>query len=325
VPGRASEQLRRCAPHWPAALGYAWGVHRYLVIANSKAGDANRRALDAAVGVLAAAGPTEVRHPGDLDGLGASLAELGDRVAVVAGGDGSLHLVVNRLRQLGRLDRVAVGWLPFGTGNDFATAAGIPLDPVAAARTVTTARPHRFDLLEDGSGTVVVNAVHVGLGAEAAAAAAGRKPRLGRLAYPAGALAAGVREEGWALRVSVDGAPCGSDGPLLMVGVANGPSIGGGTLLCPPARADDGRLDVVVVAATGPAARLGFARALRAGTHLDRGDVRHLQGTSVHISGEAVRDDADGELGAELTARSYRVIPGAWSLLCPSAPIGGPP
>jgi diacylglycerol kinase family enzyme len=295
-------------------------MRRYLVLANARAGSVEREALDAAVGVLSAAGPTEVRQPADPDALDAALTELDGRVPVVAGGDGSLHLVVNRLRRLGRLGQVTVGLLPLGTGNDFARAAGLPLDPLAAAGALTAARPRRFDLLEDDAGRVVVNAAHAGLGAEAAAAAAGHKPRLGPLAYPLGALLAGVRAEGWALRVSVDGAACATGERLLMVGVANGPTIGGGTPLCPVARADDGRLDVVVVAAAGPAARVGFAAALRAGAHLDRDDVHHRQGTRVQVSGEPVRHDVDGELDAEVTTRGYRVLPAAWSLLVPAAP-----
>jgi diacylglycerol kinase family enzyme len=250
--------------------------------------------------------------------LDAALTGLDGRVLVVAGGDGSLHLVANRLRRLGRLDQVQVGLVPLGTGNDFARTAGIPLDPHQAAIALTTARPHRFDLLEDDTDKVVVNAAHAGLGAEAAAVAADHKPRLGPLAYPLGALLAGLREEGWALRVSVDGTAIASGERLLMVGVANGPTIGGGTPLCPVARADDGRLDVVVVAAVGPAARAGFAAALRAGTHLDRNDVHHLRGTRVQISGEPVRHNLDGELEAEVTERGYRVLPGAWSLLVPA-------
>jgi diacylglycerol kinase family enzyme len=105
-----------------------------------------------------------------------------------------------------------------------------------------------------------------------------------------------------------------------MVGVANGPTIGGGTPLCPMARADDGRLDVVVVVAAGPAARVGFAAALRAGTHLDRDDVHHRQGIRVQVSGEPVRHDVDGELDAEIATRSYRIQPAAWSLLVPDVP-----
>jgi diacylglycerol kinase family enzyme len=292
-------------------------MRRYLVIANAHAGSVEAEVLDAAVGVLSAAGPTEVHVSTEPAALDAALTGLGGRVPVVAGGDGSLHLVVNRLRRLGRLDQVTVGLLPLGTGNDFARAAGVPLDPLAAAAALTTARPRRFDLLEDDTGRVVVNAAHAGLGAEAAAAAADHKPRLGPLAYPLGALLAGLREEGWALRLSVDGTPYATGERLLMVGVANGPTIGGGTPLCPMARADDGRLDVVVVAAVGPAARVGFAAALRAGTHLNRDDVHHLRGIRVRVSGEPVRHNLDGELDAEVTDRGYLVLAGAWSLLVP--------
>jgi diacylglycerol kinase family enzyme len=295
-------------------------MRRYLVIANAHAGRVEREALDAAVGVLSAAGPTEVHMSTDAAALDAALTGLDGRIPVVAGGDGSLHLVVNRLRRAGRLDQVTLGLVPLGTGNDFARAARVPLDPLAAAVALTTARPRRFDLLEDDTGRVVVNAAHAGLGAEAAAAAADHKPRLGALAYPLGALLAGLREEGWVLRVSVDGTPYAIGERLLMVGVANGPTIGGGTPLCPMARADDGRLDVVVVAAVGPAARVGFAAALRVGTHLDRDDVHHLRGTRVQVSGEPVRHNVDGELDGEVTDRGYLVLPGAWSLLVPDAP-----
>ena len=67
--------------------------------------------------------------------------------------------------------------------------------------------------------------------------------------------------------------------------------------------------------ATDLAARVGFAAALRAGTHLDRDDVHHLRGTRVRVSGEPVRHNVDGELDAEATDRGYLVLPGAWSLL----------
>jgi diacylglycerol kinase family enzyme len=294
-------------------------MDRYLVIVGAGAGGTDRPTLDAVIGALAAAGPTEVRRPGDTAGLEAALRGLDGRIPVVAGGDGSLHLVVNRLRRLGLLDRVAVGLVPLGTGNDFARGAGVPLDPVAAARALATATPHRFDLLADDGGPVVVNAAHAGLGAEAAAVATGYKPQLGPLAYPVGALIAGVRAGGWELRVSVDGSPVAGDAPLLMVGIANGPTIGGGTPLAPGARPDDGLLDVVVVAAVGPAARVAFATALRAGTHLDRDDVHHLRGTSVRVGGEPVRHNADGELSDPVPAREYRVLPAAWSLLVPQS------
>ena len=62
----------------------------YVVLANAHAGSVEREALDAAAGVLAAAGPTEVRMSSDPAALDAALTGLDGRVLVVAGGDGSI-------------------------------------------------------------------------------------------------------------------------------------------------------------------------------------------------------------------------------------------
>ncbi len=297
----------------------------YVVVANASAGSADDQALDAAVAVLERAGSVRVARTGDGDELADVVSHLAGATLVVAGGDGSLHAVVDHLWRTGRAGDVTVALVPLGTGNDMARGLDLPLDPATAATAITRGTPRRLDLLEDDTGAAVVNAVHVGLGAEAAATASGLKERLGPLAYPVGALVAGVRERGWALEVTVDGAvvspPSGGDagegtsGALLMAGVGNGPSIGGGTRLFPTAVPDDGLLDVVVVGATGPAARIAFAAALRKGTHLGREDVAHVRGREVRVTGDAVVHNADGELSEEVTERSYRLVPDAWWLV----------
>jgi len=85
----------------------------------------------------------------------------------------------------------------------------------------------------------VVNAVHVGVGAEAGAIAADVKEPLykigiGKAAYPVGALAAGIKAGGHRLRVTVDGEVL-HDGavPTLLVAAGVGTSVGGGTPLPP--------------------------------------------------------------------------------------------
>lgn len=304
-------------------MGQVRSAQGYVVLANAAAGKGQREAIEAAVAVLRQGGLVELRWAGELEELDAVLAGLDGRALVVAGGDGSLHTAVNRLHRSGLLGRVSVGLLPLGTGNDLARGLGLPLGHADAASAILAGEPRRLDLIEDDTGTVAVNAAHAGLGAEAAARAAGLKRALGPLAYPAGALLAGLREAGWRLAVAVDGVPLTGPGErLLMVGVANGPTIGGGTPLCPPAACDDGLLDVVVVPATTVAARAAFGRALRQGRHLDLPGVRHQPGTAVTISGDPARHNVDGELSQPVTARRYRVLPGAWSLIMP--PQGAP-
>lgn len=294
----------------------------YLLVARAGADEKHQQGMEAATAVLAEAGPVEVTRShdeGDLDRLG----EMADgRTIVICGGDGSLHLAINRLFAGGALEDLSFGLIPLGTGNDFARGVGIPLDPAEAAAALVTGRPRRFDLLVDDDGAVVVNAVHIGLGARASSVASGMKESLGALAYPLGALIAGVREGGWRLDITVDGQAVAtpSDGPCLMVGVANGASIGGGTRLCPQADPGDGLADVVVVAATGPAARVAFGAALLRGRHLERGDVVHSRGRSITLSGEPAPVNADGELSGEASGRTYALQPACWSLIAPPEP-----
>ncbi|MDP9407454.1 MAG: lipid kinase [Actinomycetota bacterium] len=289
-----------------------------VLLASSRAGSAEADAVEAARAVLARSYDVEVAAAGDPEALDRALDSCAGRRLVVAGGDGSLHLIVQRLHARAELDRGPLGLIPLGTGNDLARALGLPLDPEDAARVVCAGSPRALDLLVDDAGGVVVNAVHLGLGALAAEAAGRWKRRFGALAYPLGALRAGTSSPTWRLRVTVD-ADVLADGrtPLLMVGVGNGPGIGGGTPLLPHARPDDGQLDVVAVRARGLRERLAYGVALRRGRHVERDDVHVARGRSVTVEGPRVEVNADGELGESVTRRTWTVQPGAWSLLLP--------
>lgn len=288
----------------------------FLVVANTRAGASDRRGSDAAVGVLAEHGPVESRHTTSADSLDEVLGELGGRVLVVAGGDGTLHAVVQRLRARGELGSTTLGLVPLGTGNDLARALGLPDDPSEAAARIAAGTPRRLDVLVDDTGRVVVNAAHAGIGAEAGARADDLKSWLGAAAYPVGAVLAAARTDGWALEVTVDGRPLDLPGPrVLQVGVGNGGFVGGGTPLCPGADPADGLLDVVVSTAVGPAARVAYANALRTGDHIRRDDVVAERGVEVRITGDAVGHNADGEVDDAVRDRTYRVEPAAWTLL----------
>jgi diacylglycerol kinase family enzyme len=290
----------------------------YFVVANGQAGTAERRAVDTAIGVLAEHAPVSVRHTDDLDQLDEALvlAAEGDHRLVVAGGDGSLHCIVQRLHDKGTLADTPIGLIPLGTGNDLARGLGLPLDPADAALRIVAGEPRPIDLVVDDTGGIVVNAAHAGVGAAAASRADDLKPRLGAAAYPIGALMAAARTDGWALTITIDGRPFDLPGDrVLMVGVGNGSSIGGGTPLFPGADPSDGLLDVVVSCAVGPGARVAYANALRTGDHLRRDDVAADRAVEVRISGDPVGHNADGEIDDGVAERTYRLLPGAWRLV----------
>ena len=295
---------------------------------NRGAGTAEDDAVEKAVDVLRGGADVAVAATADAAELDDAMAGLGDRRLVVIGGDGSLHAAIGALDRAGRLDPAEpVGLIPLGTGNDLAQALGLSLDPVESATTVLSGVPRLLDLLRDDEGGVVVNAVHVGVGAVASAQAERFKGSLGTAAFPLGAAIAGVTSGGTELRVEVDGevlaaadrewAADGNTG-VLMLGVCNGPTIAGGTPLAPGAIPDDGLADVVVSMATGPVARAAFATALLAGTHGDRPDVRIVRGRQVTVSGPPSEAVADGELEPAVGSRTWRVEPRAWSVLVPA-------
>ena len=277
-----------------------------LLLANANAGTADQEAVEAARTVLAATGDVELVTTGEPDELDRALDRLDGRRLVVAGGDGSLHLVVRRLHERGELAAADLALVPLGTGNDLARSLGIPLEPEAAAELAGSGQAHPLDLLLDDAGGTAVNAVHVGIGAQAAQAASGLKPRLGPLAYPIGAVLAGLRAPGWRLRVEVDGRVVSRGRRrVLMVGIGNGPGIGGGTPLLPHARPDDGLLDVMVSLATGPLARARFGVALRDGQHLASRQVRSARGRVVTVRGGPARSTPTAS-----SARRWSAAPG---------------
>jgi diacylglycerol kinase family enzyme len=288
-----------------------------LLIASAHAGSADEEAVEVARAALAEAGACELVTTGTPEELDAALDSAGRRRLVVAGGDGSLHLVVQHLHRRGELGSADLALVPLGTGNDLARALGVPLDdPVAAARLALTGTPRSLDLVLDDHDRVAVNAVHLGVGAEAAQRSARLKGVLGPLAYPIGAVAAGFRSTGTHLRVEVDGEVLVDD-RVLMVGIANGPGIGGGTPLHPHALPDDGLLEVMVSTATGPFARVRFGAALTSGTHLDDPDVRTARGREVVVTGGPVAVNRDGEVGDARRGGRWHVAAGAWRLVRP--------
>ena len=239
---------------------------------------------------------------------------------VAAGGDGTLRVLVERLHRSGRLRDTVVGLLPLGTGNDLARTVGIPLDVTGAAAVVLSGSARPFDLLLDDVGTVAVNAVHGGVGGLAVKHAAHLKPLLRRSAYRVGAAWAGVRAQGWDLVVEVDGVLL-FEGNALFVGIGNAKTIGGGTVLWPDARPDDGFADVLVVEAGSPLSKLRMAMALRSGDPAGTEGAVAGRGRSVRIEGEPVPYVADGDDGGRRVKASWAVEGTAWRLLVPAGDV----
>jgi diacylglycerol kinase (ATP) len=299
-------------------------VDPVLLISNFAAGTADEERLERAVAVLRTAADVEVAHttdPGELDSL---LHRRGGRQIVVAGGDDSLHAVVSALYRRHELADAVVGLVPLGTGNDFARGLGVPLDPEAAARVVIDGRVRPVDLIVDCLGEVVVNNVHVGVGALASRNARPLKAVLGRVGYLLGGVKAAVKPPFVRLRIQVDDHVVADFAhPILMVAIGNGSRVGGGARITPNADPTDAKMDVMVSFSTSLWAKAGYVVRFRRGTHHERDDVMYLRAETVTLSGQPFYCSADGELYGPERLRTWHIEPGAYSMPLPAEPEVG--
>jgi diacylglycerol kinase (ATP) len=226
-----------------------------------------------------------------------ALARAGAELLVAAGGDGTVNEVVN-----GVLESAAeVGWsgrlgvVPLGTGNDFAGGLGIPEDLGAALEVALSGVPRAVDVASV-NGRWFVNVSTGGFGATASEEAPEEAKRLlGPLAY----VVTGVRmfvdlTASWVRFTLPDGVAY--EGEVLLYAVGNGKRTGGGNMVTPRARLDDGLLDVVIVPAMPRMDFLALLPDLRSGDHLDHASVRYFRTPDLLVESEVMLSvNADGE------------------------------
>lgn len=181
---------------------------------------------------------------GDASRIVHEALEAGYPTLIAAGGDGTLRDVAEAMVLAGGDASLAL--LPLGTANDFATAAGVPID-IAEALELLDHPPTAIDLGEV-DGQLFLNMATGGFGSNVTAnTPEDLKKLLGGAAYFLTGLSrfAEVR--------SAFGRFTGPDfsweGEFLALGIGNGSQAGGGHVLCPKARVDDGLLDVCIVPA----------------------------------------------------------------------------
>jgi lipid kinase YegS len=227
----------------------------YLLIINGKS--AGNPALREAVNEQRQAGMQITVRATWEGGDAADIAELSDAMGIThviaCGGDGTVSEVMNGLMRLPHDRRPALGIVPLGSANDFATSVGLPLEPAAALATARTLRAYPIDVVrvtagakEESSTSYYINMTTGGFGAEITSSTPKTLKRLlGGGAYSLmGALKAWRHRS---YRGTLHWDEKEESASLLLLALGNGRQSGGGQVLGPRAKLDDGRLDVLLV------------------------------------------------------------------------------
>jgi YegS/Rv2252/BmrU family lipid kinase len=245
---------------------------------------------------------------------------------VVVGGDGTTYEVVNGMfgadgKPLN--PNVALGIITSGTGADFVRSAGIPGDIIASAQQLARAQTTRpIDIGEiiyrvDGTETRRYFANVAGMGFDAEVierTERGGKHAGGTIPYLTTLLGTISSYKNKNVIAQIDDRRIESR--VNSVIVCNGKYFGGGMMISPNSKIDDGKFQVIILGNFGTIEVMLNTPRLYNGTILTHPKVSEYHATTVHVeSKQRMLIQADGELVGPGPA-TFRIHPGALKLRC---------
>ncbi|HMP01252.1 MAG TPA: diacylglycerol kinase family lipid kinase [Gemmatales bacterium] len=249
----------------------------------------------------------KTQGPGDAVKLARDAAQAGFATVAAAGGDGTVHEVANGLLQVGRPE-VAFGVLPMGSGNDYARVLGVPFTPQAMCERLLASDSWLVDVGEvtaDGGlgQRFFVNTMGFVLSGAATWEARRIRSLRGLPLYGLAAVRAIWKHfQAAPTQLQIDSRTL--DWATLYLAVAVGRAEGGGFVVAPHAKLDDGWFDYLHA---GPLSRwraLGYLPKMITGNLPDHDPTIHrgrCQTLAVH-SQTPIFAHCDGEMFASPSA-----------------------
>ncbi len=245
-------------------------------------------------------------------------------VIAAMGGDGTVAAALEGIFEAGGENRVIFGVIPFGTGNAFRKAFGIPRNPRKAIDTLVSGRPRWIDLMEiEGrigafasvGATAEVTREKTGLGLRGIWGFlwAGRKLHTQKRARKELDL-----REGWDGTDPFERKRLSSN--FLDCVITKTPYFGYGWKIAPQALVDDAYLDITLFE-IGPVRYTLLFPFLYLG--LVQGRFRHFKAKEAVLSGPDMPVQYNGEFLGYLPRVSVRALPRAIRVVCPRSKRGG--
>jgi len=307
----------------------------YRVIVNPVAGgDAGDRAIPQIERLLGQLGLdfdlVRTERPWHAADLAQEAAGAGYDAVVAVGGDGTANEVLNGLMRakLAGAEACAMGVLCVGRGNDFAYGVGIPLDLEEGCRVLARGHRRTIDVgrVVGGlypNGRYFGNGVGIGFDAVVGFEAA----KIGWLRGFLGYLVAALKTiflyyKAPLVTVEYDGET--ATVPALMVSIMNGRRMGGGFMMAPEGRPDDGSLDLCIVRQVSRPRIFGLIPHFLRGTQATQEPVQTGRARRVVVTAvEGVLPaHADGEtLCTDGRRLEMDLLPGQIEVICPSQEV----
>ena len=242
--------------------------------------------------------------------LAREAVKAGEKLVVVAGGDGTLGDVAAELAGTSTV----LGIVPTGTMNNVARSLGVPLEINDACALIGMGTTRHIDMgrvISNGDSKAEYFLECAGVGVSAIAAMGGQAFEKKRWRVVPKALRKFFEAKPGAMRVEMDGDVV--DASTQIVTISNAPLMGNQMLAVPGAKMDDGLLDVQVYDGMGDAALVKHFKAASSGSPLKikTYQVRHVRITSQ----EPVLVNSDMNVTPEQHVIEMEVVPAALSVI----------
>ena len=257
------------------------------------------------------------RDPAHARDLVADAVARGTDALVVVGGDGVISLALQALAQ----NKIPLGIVAAGTGNDHAREYGIPVgDPAAAVDVILAGHTETIDLGlirgADGAATWFGTVAATGFDSLVS-------DRVNRMRWPHGRMRYNLAIVAELSKLRLLPFLLVLDGEreivtdLTLAAFGNTRSYGGGMLICPAADHHDGLLDITMIRSGSRTRLMRLFPTVFKGTHVDLDEVITDRARTVTISSPGINAYADGEYACPLPVE-ISAVPGALKILLPT-------
>ncbi len=231
--------------------------------------------------------------------LGSSTDPAAFHTVIAIGGDGTFHEVLNGMD----FSAARLGLVPAGRGNDYAVGAKISFDPKIAMQTIVHGKPVDRDYIQVGDRRCL-NVCGTGLDVEVL-----KLTEENKNTYIFSLSKLLLNYQPYTVQVERDGFT--QEYKCVMAAFCNGTQFGGGIKLCPSAKIDDGKMDLMIVKQPkGPV--LMAMPVFIAGQHIGKSWAEHVVCDKAKIT---VMNSGCIEIDGEIYNDSVldaRIVPGGF-------------